>query len=78
MSTYLVFAGKDYYPTGGIDDLVGLTNDFAAAVQMAEDRGLTLDDWQQIVLLGEDQHIERHVEWDQHGSATWDPWSVEG
>lgn len=31
MSTYLVFAGENYYPSGGIDDLVGQFPDFDQA-----------------------------------------------
>lgn len=44
MSTYLVFAGENYYPSGGIDDLVGQFPDFAQAVDCLADK-IQRSDW---------------------------------
>lgn len=47
MSTYLVFAGENYYPCGGIDDLAGRFSEFSQAVDCLSEK-IQHSDWGQI------------------------------
>ncbi len=46
MKAYLVFAGSQYYPDGGMADCVGRFDDFEAAQQRAKNK---MYEWWQIV-----------------------------
>ena len=38
MDRYIVFAGANYYPLGGVDDIVLTTDDIGVALSVARDR----------------------------------------
>lgn len=45
MKPYLLFAGEDYYPSGGMEDFRGTFNTIAEAVEWGQQYG-----WWQVVI----------------------------
>lgn len=54
---YLVFAGYDYYPRGGIDDCIGTSISESGAMEMVSREGNSYDWWQVVSLVVVDGHI---------------------
>ena len=46
---FYVFMGDDYYPAGGVDDFVGMSEDLAGAVRLVATNGMSQGfEWWQI------------------------------
>lgn len=58
---YLVFAGYDYYPSGGIDDCIGTSLSETGAMELVSCEGKSYDWWQVVSLVVVDGHITYEI-----------------
>ena len=56
---FLVFAGMEYYPSGGWEDFVGTGNSAEEARKVAETNSDGSDDWYHIVDAGSGKIVEK-------------------